>query len=257
MRELSLFTGAGGGLLGTKLLGWTTVGYVEWEDYCQRVIAQRIADGILDRAPIFGDIHAFVSEGYAASYHGMVDVVTAGFPCQPFSSAGQQKGEDDARNMWPQTAAVIRIIRPHVVLLENVPGLLSHRYFGTVLGDLAALGYDCQWRLLSAAEVGAPIVRDRLWIFACTRGAGEQIQKSIITKQRNARNNFKLISKANWIGEWLQEKRGTWSKVDGGQPLVVRADNGMDPKLDRLKAIGNGQVPQVVATVWRLFTEGE
>lgn len=76
MRELSLFSGAGGGLLASKhLLGWTTVGYVEIEEYPQKVVAQRIKDGLLDAAPIFGDIKRFISEGYAESYKGMVDGV--------------------------------------------------------------------------------------------------------------------------------------------------------------------------------------
>ena len=97
MRELSLFSGAGGGLLGTYLLGWIPVGYVEQNDYCQRVIAARIADRILPDAPIFGDIRAFIRDGYAASYQGMVDVLTAGFPCQPFSVAGKRKGGTDKR----------------------------------------------------------------------------------------------------------------------------------------------------------------
>ena len=85
MKELSLFSGAGGGLLGTKLLGWKTVGYVEWNEFCQKILSERIKEGILDEAPIFNDIKLFNSEGYASSYKGMVDVVTGGFPCQPFS----------------------------------------------------------------------------------------------------------------------------------------------------------------------------
>jgi len=166
MRELSLFSGAGGGLLGSKLLGWKTIGYVEFNDYCQRVIAQRIKDGIFDDAPIFGDIRAFIREGYAAVYQGMVDVITAGFPCQPFSVAGKRRGEDDERNMWPETIKCIRIIRPRFALLENVPALLAHRYGRRIFGDLAESGYDCKWRVLSAAELGAPHKRDRLWILA-------------------------------------------------------------------------------------------
>ena len=75
MNELSLFSGAGLGILGGKLLGWTTIGYVEHEKYCQKVLKQRIADGILDAAPIFGDIKKFLSEGYAGAYTGMVDVL--------------------------------------------------------------------------------------------------------------------------------------------------------------------------------------
>jgi DNA (cytosine-5)-methyltransferase 1 len=79
--ELSLFSGAGGGLLGTKLLGWRCAGYVENDDYCQRVLAGRIEGGIFDRAPIFRDIRAFLGQGFAERYRGLVDVLTAGFPC--------------------------------------------------------------------------------------------------------------------------------------------------------------------------------
>lgn len=169
MNELSLFTGAGGGILGTHgLLGWKCRGYVEWEPYCQKVIAQRIQDGILDEAPIFGDVRAFVSDGYARRYRGMVDVVTGGFPCQPFSVAGKQKAGNDERDMWPATLSVVREVRPRFVFLENVPGLLagSHGYFGRILGGLAEAGYDARWCVLGADDVGAPHRRKRLWIVA-------------------------------------------------------------------------------------------
>jgi DNA (cytosine-5)-methyltransferase 1 len=168
MRELSLFSGIGGGLLGTKLLGWRSVGYVEWNEYCQRVLRQRIEDGWLDEAPIFGDLRAFIADGYARAYQGLVDVITAGFPCQPFSVAGKQRGAEDERNMWPQTIECIRLVRPKYCLLENVSGLLTNEYFGTILGDLAESGFDLRWKVLSAAEVGAPHKRDRLWIVAHT-----------------------------------------------------------------------------------------
>ena len=172
MRELSLFSGAGGGLLGTKLLGWRSVGYVEWDGYCQAVLEARICDGVLDFAPIFGDIRAFLRDGWADRYRGLVDVVTAGFPCQPFSVAGKRKACGDERNLWPETAEVLQRVQPAFALLENVPGLLSARsadgrhYFGTVLGDLAALGFHAEWGVLGAADVGAPHLRKRLWILA-------------------------------------------------------------------------------------------
>lgn len=175
LRELSLFTGAGGGLLGTHLLGWKAIGYVEFNEYCQRVIRQRIDDGILPAAPIFGDVRQFVESGAARQYRGFADVVTGGFPCQPFSVAGKQAGADDARNMWPATIATIRAVRPRYAFLENVPGILSSGYFGTILGDLAESGYDCRWRILSAAEVGAPHKRDRLWIVAYPSGTGSRV----------------------------------------------------------------------------------
>ena len=167
MNELSLFTGAGGGVLGTHhLLGWKTCGYVEWNEYCQRVIAARIADGYLTSAPIFTDVREFVQSGAAEQYRGIADVVAAGFPCQPFSVAGKQLAANDERNMWPATRDVIRIVQPTSVLLENVPGLVSCGYIGTVIADLAALGYVGRWGVIGAADAGAPHKRDRLWIVA-------------------------------------------------------------------------------------------
>jgi len=170
MNELSLFTGAGGGLLGTHhLLGWNCIGYVEIDDYCQKVIAQRIKDGFLPEAPVFGDIRAFISEGYAAIYTGMVDVITAGFPCQPFSVAGQRQRENDERNMWPATADAISVIRPRYVLLENVPGI--REYLPVVVRDLRRLGYRVRRPLqLGADDVGAPHRRKRVWIVAHANG---------------------------------------------------------------------------------------
>jgi DNA (cytosine-5)-methyltransferase 1 len=169
VNELSLFSGAGGGLLATKhLLGWKTIGYVEIDDYCQRIIQQRIIDGLLDRAPIFSDVKAFISEGYAEAYKGMVDVITGGFPCQPFSVAGKQKGEQDERNMWPETRDTIGIIRPRYIYLENVPNLLTHPYLWRILSNITEMGYDCRWGIISAADVGAPHLRKRWWIVANT-----------------------------------------------------------------------------------------
>ncbi len=165
MRELSLFTGAGGGLLGSKLLGWRHIGYVEWDKYCQRVIAQRIKDGFLDNAPIFSDIRVFISSGCAKLYRGVTDIISAGFPCQPFSVAGKQRGADDERNMWPATADVISIVKPRFVLLENVPGIRG--YLPVVIRDLRRLGYTVRRPLqLGADDCGAPHRRKRVWILA-------------------------------------------------------------------------------------------
>lgn len=167
MNELSLFSGAGGGLLASKyFLNWKTIGYVENEKYCQKLIKQRITDGLLDAAPIFGDIRQFIKKGYARAYKGMVDVVTGGFPCQPFSIAGLKKGEADERNMWPATCEVINIIRPPHAFLENVPMLIGCGYFGNILQDLAEIGYNAKWCCLSAADVGARHKRERLWLMA-------------------------------------------------------------------------------------------
>jgi DNA (cytosine-5)-methyltransferase 1 len=181
MFHLSLFTGTGGGELGAIKNGWHTVGYVEMDEFCQQVIARRIEDGILPAAPIFGDVQKFIDGGYAESYQGLVDVLSAGFPCQPFSIAGRREGESDrqGRNLWPATLSCIRIVRPRFAFLENVPGLLCGRrkannrkrtqeasYFGRILGDLAEAGYDANWCVLGADDCGANHQRKRLWVLA-------------------------------------------------------------------------------------------
>jgi len=168
MRELSIFTGAGGGLLATHhLLDFTQIGYVEYDKKCQETIAARIKDGLLYDAPIFGDIKLFISDGYARAYKGMVDIVTAGPPCQPFSVAGKRLGAADPRNRIPELLKCVRIIRPLYVFMENSPSLLTFRdYFGTILRELAEMGYDARWCVLGASDVGAPHHRKRLWLMA-------------------------------------------------------------------------------------------
>ena len=243
MNELSLFSGAGGGLLASKLLGWKTVGYVEYEDYCQRVIRARINDGYLDEAPIFGDIRTFISDGYAESYQGMVDVVSAGFPCQPFSSAGKQKGESDERNMWPATIDVIRKVRPRFAFLENVPGLLTFEYMGTILADLAAAGMDAKWTVLGAGDIGECHSRERLWIVASHANSEREM--------------------AGLFGTICNEGKGTQLRqfaraIRKGVPAIaysgtLRNIDELAGWVDRHKAIGNGQHARVAATAWRLL----
>lgn len=161
MRELSLFTGAGGGLLGSMLLGWEPVQFVERDAYCQRVLAMRFPD-----VPIHDDVADFHPEPGAA------DIVTAGFPCQPFSQAGKRLGAADERNGWPHTVRILRESGAPLGFFENVPGLLSSGYFGTVLGDLAEIGFDAEWCVLGADDVGAPHRRKRLWILAYSQHDG-------------------------------------------------------------------------------------
>ena len=246
MNELSLFTGAGGGLLGTHLLGWKAIGYVEWNEYCQQVIRARIDDGILPVAPIFTDVREFVQSGAAREYRGFADVVSGGFPCQPFSVAGKQQGAADPRNMWPATIDVIRAVRPKYAFLENVPAILSSGYFGTVIGDLAESGYDCRWCVLGGANVGEVIDGKRLWIVASsTHGArleGLDIYKFAITgTEESFRRKFTRA-----VGAMLQPD--DYARIKRGSDELAAG-------MDRLKAIGNGQVPAVAAAAWRLLTQ--
>jgi DNA (cytosine-5)-methyltransferase 1 len=309
VKELSLFSGAGGGVLGTNLLGWETIGYVEYNEYCQRIIGQRIKDGYLDEAPIFSDVNAFISEGYADAYKGMVGVVSAGFPCQPFSVAGKREAKDDPRNCWPQTIDIIRRVRPHYCLLENVGGLLSrkHRYFETILKDLAESGYDARWKVISAAEVGAPHKRDRLWVVAFNSnnlgmGWEERTSQGIQSifeepegqesehvcegvpktgdvansnpghsRQEEEVRSRRYASKpgSQDVPDTGSERLEGWEPPIGEEeayptagstcwwdtePGVGRVANGMAHRMDRLKALGNGQVPAVVETAFELLS---
>jgi DNA (cytosine-5)-methyltransferase 1 len=181
--HVSLYSGAGGELLTSQWFKrWITVCYVEREKYATDVIKERIKDGYLCDAPIWSNMHTFTKRNnqlrrffrQLRSIRRQL-VITGGFPCQPFSSAGRRNSNADERNGWPDTIRVIRELRPAVVFLENVDDLLwavdktadvPVGYFGTILSDLAQSGYDVRWRVLSAAEVGAAHQRDRLWIVA-------------------------------------------------------------------------------------------
>jgi len=252
MRELSLFTGAGGGILGSKLLGWKTVGYVEWEPYCQRVISQRIKDGIFDNAPIFGDIRAFNGERYAEQYKGMVDIITGGFPCQPFSVAGKRLGADDQRNMWPETIRAIRTIRPKYALLENVPGLLRSGYFGTITGDLAQSGYGYRYDLFSGYEVGAPIPRKRLFMF-CFDTKSDKKFREYTKPEMYSESTNEISFWSNSLFTALLDLCKSQVPVTSGNERIF---DGVADRAERFSAIGNGQIPICMAAAFQILSEG-
>jgi DNA (cytosine-5)-methyltransferase 1 len=162
LRELALFAGAGGGILGGKLLGWKTVCAVERDAYAAAVLAQRQTDGCLEAFPIWSDVETFDGK----PWRGIVDVVSGGFPCQDISAAGKGAGITGARSgLWREFARIIGEVRPRFALVENSP-VLTRRGIGAVLGDLAEMGYDARWGVLGACDVGAPHERERIWIFA-------------------------------------------------------------------------------------------
>jgi DNA (cytosine-5)-methyltransferase 1 len=303
MNELALFAGAGGGILGGKLLGWRTVCAVEWEPYPASVLVARQNDGLLPPFPIWDDVQTFDGK----PWRGIVDVVSGGFPCQDISSAGRGAGIDGERSgMWREMARIIHEVQPRFAFVENSP-MLTSRGLGTVLGDLASMGFDARWGVLGAADVGANHQRDRIWIIAKRRGhvpytqhnrirRWEQQQESIKKENvansegnRNRRDTRELSAQDEQQKKERQEKRiwkfdnasqGFVSNTDVPQqqrgsissgvqqkdsytcdsrwwevePDLGRVADGVAARVDRLKAIGNGQVPLCAATAWRILS---
>lgn len=162
MRELALFAGAGGGILGGRLLGWRCVCAVEWDKYAASVLLARQDDGCLEPFPVWDDVQTFDGR----PWRGCVDVVSGGFPCQDISAAGKGVGIEGARSgMWKHMARIVGEVRPRYVWVENSPMLVG-RGLGLVLADLAALGYDARWGVVGACDAGAPHRRERIWVLA-------------------------------------------------------------------------------------------
>lgn len=233
MNELALFAGAGGGILGGHLLGWRTICAVEWDAYAASVLVARQNDGCLPPFPIWDDVQTFDGR----PWRGRVDVISGGFPCQDISCAGKGAGINGERSgMWKHMARIIGEVGPEFVFVENSPALLV-RGIGDVLGDLATMGYDAAWGVLGAGSCGGPIERLRVWI-ACahekhgqTRLGNIEHQAALLTKSRSKCPSF-----------WLQ-----------APPVTIGMGDGLDSYVDQVSAIGNGQVPVVVALAWRVL----
>ncbi len=205
MNELHLFAGSGGGILGGILLGHTTVCAVELEPYCRKVLLQRQRDGLLPPFPIWDDIKTFDGQ----PWRGHVDIVAGGFPCKGISIAGSGTGLDhEESGLWREQARIIGDIRPPFVFVENSPAL-TVRGGLRVIGDLAALGYDCRWGVISAADAiwtyGPPCLdheRARIWICGERADANgsetnSQWRDSEQGRQRMERN-FQAALENNW-----------------------------------------------------------
>lgn len=234
MRTLHLFAGAGGGLLADLLLNHVTVCAVEINKHCRQCLRVRQEQGILPSFRIYKDVKKFDGK----KWQGKVDMVCAGFPCQPYSTAGKRDGEKDERNLWPETIRIIREVGCQWAFLENVPGLLAFDYFGQILGDLAEAGYDAEWLTLSAAAIGAPHRRRRLWILARISNGSSFRRKKVSEQLRQSSESGIYTGTVGW---WQSKSR------------VDRVVNGMAEWMERIKALGNGQVPAVAAKAFQLL----
>jgi DNA (cytosine-5)-methyltransferase 1 len=245
---LSLFSGAGLFELGLERAGMTTVGQVERDPYCQKVLARHFPG-----VPQHDDVTT-AADWWLGAPRPIVDVVCGGFPCQPFSNAGAMLGTLDERWMWPAMADVVRRVGPRYVLVENVASLVRDRTaFGRVLGDLAQLGFDAVWTVYSAADFGAPHNRERLYLLAYPPslngvsrdrvGSGGKRRPPFPTgglPRPSAHQRRRLAS------EWLER-----------EPRVDRLANGVPAQVDRLRLAGNAVVPQIPEHIGRLIVEAE
>jgi len=230
MRELALFAGAGGGILGGQLLGWRTVCAVERDPYAASVLLARQNDGSLPPFPIWDDVRHF--DG--TMWHGIVDVVSGGFPCQDISCAGKGAGLDgDRSGLWCEFARILREVRPRYAFIENSP-MLTVRGLDRVLCDLAEMGFDAKWCVLGAAHVGAPHLRERIWIVANAEGIRREIAGE----------------KQHGPGVTVPDGPSRWAV----EPAVARVVYGMAGRVDRVRVLGNGQVPACAAEAWRLLS---
>jgi len=278
LNELALFAGAGGGILGGHLLGWRTVCAVEWEQYPASVLCARQNDGLLPPFPIWDDVQTFDGR----PWRGIVDVISGGFPCQDISAAGKGVGIEGERSaMWGEMARIIHEVRPRYVLVENSP-MLTSRGLGVVLGDLASMGFDAKWGVLGANDIGANHQRDRIWIraelaYPERMGWEERASERGTLEDEKGSNNFgngsQTITEREAIADtkcsglegWEDcgKQEVTWTRSGGApigdrnwwatEPNVGRVAHGVAARMERIKAIGNGQVPLCAATAWRIL----
>ena len=228
MNVLSLFRGIGGLDLGLERDGMTIVGQVEIDPWCRKILAKHWPE-----VPRHDDVRT------AADWWGDrigPDVVCGGFPCQPFSYAGLQRGVADPRWLWPAFADVIAALRPRLVFLENVAALVRDGLaFGWILADLHRLGFDAEWSIVSACSLGASHTRDRLFLVADAHGAG-------LEGLHDAAGRVDLQPVAAAL-------RRDWE----AEPPMDRVANGLPSQVDRLRGLGNAVVPQVAEHIGRLI----
>jgi len=256
----SLFSGIGGIDLGLERAGHRVLWHSEIDKYACRVLKKHWPE-----TPNLGDVKLI-----NWSEVPNVDIIAGGYPCQPFSTAGKRKGKEDPRHLWPYVLDAIRTIQPRYALMENVRGHLTLG-FGDVLADLASCGYSAEWQIISAASVGAPHRRDRLFFVAYPDGGGRCQQHQGQIFEPNAGRCSKEMAYPN--GERSSQERpeqsptgttrkgsndrelmepGAWWQTEPGMGRVA---HGVPARVDRLKGLGNAVVPQVAELVGRLISQ--
>lgn len=241
MKHIGLFEGIGGFSLAAKWMGWETVAWCEINPFCQSVLKKRFPS-----AEALEDITKINFTKYA----NRIDVLTGGFPCQPFSTAGEGKGEKDERFLFPEMLRAIREIKPRWVVAENVRGLTARKFknvFEQICSSLENEGYTVLPLLIPATAVGANHERYRLWIVAYSNITGLQGSGALLgCLQSKEIKDWKTSGLINFIQRY-------------SMPYVCRDHNGISRKLDgnRLMALGNAVVPQLVFKIFQAIQDYE
>ncbi|MFQ5524472.1 MAG: DNA cytosine methyltransferase [Acidimicrobiia bacterium] len=278
----SLFSGIGGLDLGLERAGMEVRWQVENDEFCNRILARH-----WPHIPRYGDVRELSGSTLEA-----VDLICGGFPCQPVSTTGRRQAQADLRWLWPEFARLVDEIRPRYVLVENVPGLWTTGNAGSeVVSDLATLGYDCRWDRLFAASVGAPHLRERVFIvaYASEPGRQQESRSSYGDEGEDARRAEKDAHQLAGGGEGSRERvvadsnpagwdggpRPSWARgwgqsayrryrrywrsdpAEGPEPVMGRVAYGVPNRLDRLRTLGNAVVPQVAEVIGRWILEVE
>ena len=285
----SLFTGIGGFDLAAQQMEWENVFQVEWDAYCQKVLAKNFPN-----TKRYGDIREFDGTPYA----GTIDILSGGPPCQPASSAGKRKGEKDDRWLWPEAIRVLGEIRPRVGVFENPDDLLSlddGRAFERICGQMEDLGYKVETLGIPACCVSAWHERDRIWIIAHADNLSNKrrlVNRSNQGKTKTSKGRNGSEGQASY-GQWLRaesctggqvttnthssgleksvcaEQRSVFEKTRTltgceysraiseigayweAEPGVVRMVHGLSDRVDRIKSLGNAIVPQIAYQIFK------
>ncbi|BAQ84193.1 DNA (cytosine-5-)-methyltransferase (TIGR00675) [uncultured Mediterranean phage uvMED] len=273
---LSFCSGYGGLERGLDLAGFEhrVIAYVEIEAYAIANLANKMERGKLLPAPIWSNLKTLPVE----PFRDRVDLITGGYPCQPFSAAGERKGDKDPRHLWPHIRRHIKAIRPVRCFFENVEGHISLG-LREVISDLESLGYVCAWGIFSAREVGAPHQRKRVYILGNSQnnrlsggskdserqGPADICKRSDKDLRSKSQRSGKTLADSNdRRGKVQVEGRQSSKQVPGSEskerrtcngqweiePRLGRVVNGCSDRVDRIRALGNGVVPQTAAKAW-------
>lgn len=268
LTHVSLCSGIGGIDLAAEWAGFTTVAQCEIDEYASKVLAKNFKG-----VPNLHDIRTVTNARLRE--HGIdpngITVLSAGFPCQPYSLAGKGKGDGDERDLWGEVARCIGEIKPRWFVGENTPGLFARanqRYFKRILADLAALGYSVSWGIWGACDVGAPHRRDRVFIVgkisdtACERRGTDAVQRGDATESGRETldgaihiGGMQSSGVCGSISDTAQRHaRRKWWETE---PDVGRVANGVPHRVERLRCLGNAVVPQQVYPIFNAIAEAE